>query len=306
MRTTTTDGIKYTYPDANIWKQERQLIYCERVSGTNTAIILRTSPYSGDIATYTLDANGKAVIDVTDYVRTYFIAGTAKSLYLKTPGNYLQVTMTIVGLINPANVIIPFQPLAAGGAVIIPPTKMYFTNLYDDVRAELYTTSGTWSVSGMGTIGTGGRFIGQVDGDFDLYATGYAKKYTPQPMKCDEQYCVVRWVSFTGQERKHIFVVKKQTISAAIGYSLLHPENIYDDIKSRTDGFTLYLDGLDQYDYWYYADVICSSKVEISLDSVNFTQVQVTTKNVSIPDGNNFDGKIEIAVNWKRYDSVAM
>ena len=292
--------------NVSYWKQERLVLN----AGVGGDALKMWSNLAGSgsapIATYTAPTTQDLLVDLTDYVRTY--ASSITALYFQRVGGSTTFTIgiTIAGLINPDNVIIPFQPLAAGGAIIIPPSKMYCSHDYDDVNAELYTTSGTWSVSGMATIATGGRFIGQVEGDFNLLATGYTKKYSPLEMKCDEQYCVVRWVSFTGQERKHIFVVKKQTSSAAIGYSLIHPQNEYDDIKSRTDGFTLYLDGLDPYDYWYYADVLLSSKVEVSLDSVNFTQVQVTTKNVTIPDGNNFDGKLEIAVNYKRYDAVAM
>lgn len=299
-----------TASNVPIWKQERIIFAGSNNQEFKSGRIVRmwTDLHGSNlapIATYTCAADNSVHIDLTDYVRTYPSVGY---VYFDGNGfeNAVSIAVQVVGLINPAGVIIPFQPLADGGAIIIPPSKMYCTRDYDDVNAELYTTSGTWSVSGMATIATGGRFIGQVEGNFSLMATGYEKKYSPWEMKCDEQYIVVRWVSFTGQERKHIFLMKKQTNSAAVGFSLIHPQNEYDDIKSRTDGFTIYLDGLDPYDYWYYADVLMSSKVEASTDSVNFTQVQVTTKNVTIPDGNNFDGKLEIEVNYKRYDAVAM
>ena len=42
------------------------------------------------------------------------------------------------------------------------------------------------------------------------------------------------------------------------------------------------------------------------MDGTNYERVQVVSKNVTLPDGEATDGKLEIEVNWKRYDAVAM
>ena len=104
----------------------------------------------------------------------------------------------------------------------------------------------------------------------------------------------------------HYFMLRNQTIASAENYQLLTLDNYYDEIKGRVDGLDLYLDDLLPYDLWYYADVITSSKVEVSLDGQTWNQVQVTNKNVTIPTGEKGNGKLEITVNWKRYDAVNM
>jgi hypothetical protein len=101
-------------------------------------------------------------------------------------------------------------------------------------------------------------------------------------------------------------LLRKPTIAADSSYQLLTLDNSYDEIKGRVDNFDLYIDELLPYDLWYYADVVTSSKVEVSLDGQNWHRVQVTTKNVTIPTGTMGNGKLEITVNWRKYDAVTM
>ena len=73
------------------------------------------------------------------------------------------------------------------------------------------------------------------------------------------------------------------------------------------DSVTLVIDELSAYDLWYYSDIITSSKVEVFISgAVGWSQVQVTNKNVTIPDGDARNGKLEITINWRRYDAVTM
>ena len=83
-------------------------------------------------------------------------------------------------------------------------------------------------------------------------------------------------------------------------------DNSYNEVKGREDSLDIYLDELMPYDLWYYADVITSSFVEVSLDGTNWNQVQVTNKNITLPTGGAGNGKLEITVNWRRYDAVTM
>ena len=104
----------------------------------------------------------------------------------------------------------------------------------------------------------------------------------------------------------HHFMLRKPTIASVENYQLLTLDNSYNEIKGRVYGLALYLDDLLPYDLWYYADVITSSKVEVSLDGQTWNQVQVTNKNVTIPTGEMGNGKLEITVNWRKYDAVTM
>ena len=104
---------------------------------------------------------------------------------------------------------------------------------------------------------------------------------------------------------EHI-TLRQPPMGSAENYQLLTLDNSYNEIQGRVDGLDLYLDDLLPYDLWYYADVITSSKVEVSLDGQIWNQVQVTNKNVTIPAGDMGNGKLEITVNWRKYDAVTM
>ena len=91
----------------------------------------------------------------------------------------------------------------------------------------------------------------------------------------------------------------------ANSYNLLPIDNEYIEIKGRVDEMTIGLDGLTIYDLWYYGDVITSSKVEVD-DGRGYNRVEVTTKSITLPSGEaGNDGKLEIVLNWKRYDAVS-
>ena len=325
MRTTTNDGIKFTYPDEGVWSAERQIIYLERVSGSVSEVTLSKRkqgvvPWTDeDIATYKLDANGKCAIDITDLVRTFGVCQSAidanMSLYLTltTSGGSMSFYIRIAGIINPAGVYIP--PFTMPDALIVPPERILYAG-FADIRCEFYpavTTDLTWEISGAGIWSVDKRWIDAI-GDFTIYRlksgqTTIERKSTFQSIvidACKSPAVAVRWVSFTGVQRVHHFMLRKPTIASAENYQLLTLDNSYNEIKGRVDGLVLYLDDLLPYDLWYYADVITSSKVEVSLDGQTWNQVQVTNKNVTIPTGEMGNGKLEITVNWRKYDAVTM
>ena len=322
MRTTILNGIKLTYPNVGVWSAERQIIYMERVSGSVSEMTLskrnnETLPYD-DIATYKLDENGKCAIDITDLVRTFGVyqnvidVNTSLSISLSTPGVRTSFYILIKGIINPAGVYIP--PFTMPDALIVPPERILYAGL-TDIRCEFYTgvTTGlTWELEGA-ILAENKRWIDAIN-DFTIYRvksgeTTIARKSTFQSIYvdvCKFPAAAVRWVSFTGGQRVHHFMLRKPTIASVENYQLLTLDNSYNEIKGRLYGLDLYLDDLLPYDLWYYADVITSSKVEVSLDGQTWNQVQVTNKNVTIPAGEMGNGKLEITVNWRKYDAVTM
>ena len=325
MRTVTNDGINFTYPDEGVWIAERQIIYMKRVSGSVSEVTLSkrkqgvTPLEYEDIATYKLDANGKCAIDITDLVRTFGVYQSAidtnTSLYLKltTSGSSIGFYIRIAGIINPAGVYIP--PFTMPDALIVQPERILYAGI-TDIRCEFYptvTTDLTWALEGDAQWAADKRWV-NATGDFIIYRlksgqTTIARKSTFQPTiidACKSPAVAVRWVSFTGVQRVHHFMLRKPTIASAENYQLLTLDNSYNEIKGRVDSFDLYLDDLLPYDLWYYADVITSSKVEVSLDGQTWNQVQVTNKNVTIPTGEMGNGKLEITVNWRKYDAVTM
>ena len=323
MRTSILNGVKFTYPNEGVWSAERQIIYLERISGSVSEVKLSkrnkaTLPFE-DIATYKLDENGKCAIDITDLVRTFGVyqsaidINTSLNISLATPGAFTSFYIRINGIINPAGVYIP--PFKMPDALIVPPERILFAGL-TDIRCEFYpavTTGLTWELEGSAIWSEDKRWVDAI-GDFDILRlkseeTTIARKSTFQSTiidACKSPAVAVRWVSFTGVQRVHHFMLRKPTIASAENYQLLTLDNSYNEIKGRVDGLDLYLDDLLPYDLWYYADVITSSKVEVSLDGQTWNQVQVTNKNVTIPTGEMGNGKLEITVNWRKYDAVTM
>ena len=286
------------------WKQERLIIYDATYNGWRFWSNLHGSA-NDPVATY---SGAVLYADLTDYMRTY---PTATNLFFadnSDPATYKSFAISVKGLINPANVYIPEHALASYYALIIPPSLMYNTfDQNDPGDYEFYKTAGTWSVTSGASLSVDSRHIAQIDGSFTLSDGTQTKTYTPRKMRCGVKYALVKWVSFTGVERKAWFEAVKFKTENAGTYSLLPIDNEYIDIKGRVDGFTLRITGLDVYDLWYYADVINSSKVEVSLDGLTWAQVQVTTKNITLPDGDaGTEGKLDVGVNWRRYDAVAM
>lgn len=292
-----------------LWKAERIMFYGQGVQEFSHPVKMWTNLHGSNtspIATYTPSSSNELYVDLTDYVRTY---PTVSHVYFNSAyfENIADISVSVVGLINPANVIIPHHPLKAYGALIVPPSKLLIAANQQGVEeSEFYKTSGTWSVSGGASLGASGRVIGQIDGAFTLSDGTHSRKFQPKTRHCGVEYAFVKWISFTGIERTHIFEVSKVKTETADAFSLMPIDNEYIEIKGRKDGLSLRLDGLCAYDLWYYSDVITSSNVQVSLDGTNWDRVQVTTKSITQPDGEGGDGELEITINWKRYDAVAM
>lgn len=294
----------------NYWKQERLvLVYGGSGEGDKQHLWTNKSgSYASPIAVYTPDSDGYCNIDMTDYLRmvgscTVYIKDEDESATTAT------IAVTVKGLINPASVMIPYH-YGNAYSYIIPPYYMIAPETGKSIIAENCKTgsSSGASVTGNATMASNNRYI-TITGDFAYKAVSYgdARPYKLKPRFCGVQYAYVRWQSFTGVTRTHIFEVIKPTTAAADNYSLMPVDNEYIEVKGRVDSFTLRLKDLCPYDLWYYSDIITSSNVEISFDGTTYDRVQITTKNITLPDGDTKqNGKLEIGVNWKRYDAVAM
>lgn len=286
----------------SVWKQERLILRVVSQEGNTVGLWTNLhGNYGNPIARYIVPNSDVLDIDMTDYVRTYPNV-TRISVY---DGSEKSVQVSVVGLISPQSVLIPPHALDAFGAVVVPPSKIIIAGVQgDEVTCEFYGSQGTWNVTGFATMSSTKRFIGQIDDYFVLSNGTQSHLYVPILMQPCARYALVRWVSFTGVERVAYFEVRGQKSAVSDAYQLQPIDNEYIEIKGRADGLVLALDGLNAYDVWYYSDVVLSSKVEISLDGgQTFDRVQVTTREVETPDF-VANGKVEISVNWKRYDAV--
>lgn len=294
-----------------LWKQEKLLVLVQVLDGTSRfkLVVSGVSTFY-----YTPDSNGYVIVDLSDIARTY---DPIPTLTASIEGGVLSPVMSLLykgvqGLINPDSVIIPYNPLQDYGVIVAPPSVMYKTALA--VQHFEFRDDGTYTwykrdSDGWDTITSASESLNFNTGIFriskgDTSTIVYERRLREEV--CDHFYVMVKWISYTGAVREHIWELVKNTISQADKVSLVTLDNSYNEIKGRDEGFSLRLDGLNAYDYWYYSDVITSSDVEVSFDGSIYTKVQVTSKSVTIPDGNATDGRLEINVNWKHYDAVAM
>lgn len=320
MRTIENSNDRAVCFDEKVWKQERQIIYFKHKSGTMQENIVRLSlnSTSNVLATYTLDENNEVEIDVSELIR--MLGNTANTLYLWCGHSIssaipLLIPYTVVGLINPANVLIP---RTISGQPIEPPSVMYaqvFDGLANAIRMELcaseyavfYTVRGTgegayqlepWQpITARHERMTHARF------STESKTTKFAVK---QPEAC-KQYAAVRWVSFTGQTRLHMWEIVQSKTETDGAFELLTQDGAFNVVKGRKDGFALRLDGLNAYDVWYYSDVCHSSSVEVSLDGQTWQRVNVTSKGVTVQDGNaGKTNTLLVELTYKKYDAVSM
>lgn len=262
-------------------------------------------------------------IDVTDFVRANLSLGVVFNVNDYDEQKTYYAGISLKGLINPDSVLKPDSNVFH--FPIVAPTR-YIGG--EDTICEVYTDysstnplrssawgwyeDGVWSNEALSK----GVHSLQVDSAYTMIAFGsksgiFPDSYTIIPIQeqeCEVTYALVRWVSFTGHTRQHVFELVKPKTSVADAYSLEAIDNEYVEIKGRMDGFTLKLDNLSPYDMWYYSDVLTSSKVEVSVDrGATFNRVQVTNKDITLlTDGNMSNGAIEFNVNWRRYDAVSM
>lgn len=290
----------------NVWLAQRTIIHLEG----QLPLELRmwtdlNGSFANPIATYH-PYNDILDIDMSDYLRTY---RNVTKIYLSEtndPADYIEYNVSILGLIDPNGVYIPFHKLRAVGLRVAPPSKMYDSlNGMGLLRMSIYPKSG-YTISGNVTYDSVTGELSAISGDFTIARFGVSQSYGITPLTCERDYAEVRWCSLDGTTRVHTWEMRKHTIASDGGYSLLDLRNEYRDIKGREDGLTISMVGLNAYDFWYYSDIITSPLVEVSLDGANWVKVQVTSKNVTIPDGDSFNGKLDITIKYKRYDAVDM
>ena len=344
MRTLINGNDTVVCFDFYVWKQEKNIIrfHHEPIMAESSFVKLWTNVQGSSaspIAKYSLDNNNSAVIDMSDYIRTYH---NVTSIMVECEAdNIITIPLSVVGLINPKNVLIPSNNMLSkiwedvAGALgedvsdlKIAPPSYALASISSNLQLVFecgYWDDNVWGVDGyqlsIKSVLKNGQtvFFSPSPRSFNLqenvsrYSVGanyfddYFGTFNIKQLECGKQYAAVRWVSFTGQIRLHTWEVTKAKMATRDSIELLTIDGSYNTIKGREDGFVLRLDGLTAYDMWYYADIITSSKVEVSMDGYTWQQVEITTKDVTIPDGDA--GKLntlEINCNWRKYDAITL
>lgn len=314
----------------NVYTQERSILTLSDYDANTAAIeVVSTNP-SGISAKYVIPIGRAALkIDLSDLVRLVASSGSTGGSFnvkeLNSAGVELHSygkTYTISGRINPRayfRALPPDDMADTFELAISAPSVMYkrLDSNADPIRFELADGGGGYQFT-TGRI----KFPPVADEPIEFaraieVPSGADSvefwhlndimhcRYQLKELECGKRYAEVEWVSFTGQTRRHVFEVVKLTEETTNEVSLEMLTNEYDVRKDRRVSFSLRLEGLTAYDYWYYSDLVTSSSVKVSLSGTNYRQVQVTAKKSTIPETSA--GKpltLEIPINYVRYDTL--
>ena len=316
--------------NTNVYTQERSILTLSDYDANTAAIeVVSTNP-SGISAKYVIPIGRAALkIDLSDLVRIAESGGSTGGSFnvkeLNSSGVELHSygkTYTIRGRINPKDyyrALPPDDMSETFELAISAPSVMYkrLDSNADPIVFEMADGGGGYQFA-TGRV----KFPPLTDEPVNFARTievpnGAASaefwhldaimhyRYPLKELECGKRYAEVEWVSFTGQTRRHVFEVVKLMEETTNEVSMEMITNEYDVRKDRRVSFSLRLDGLTAYDYWYYSDLVTSSSVKVSLSRTNYRQVQVTAKKSTIPETSA--GKpltLEIPINYVRYDTL--
>lgn len=315
--------------NTSVYAQERSILtLSDYDANTATIEVVSTNP-SGISAKYVIPIGRAALkIDLSDLVRIAASRGSTGGTFtvkeLDSGGNELHSygkTYTISGRINPRayfRALPPDEMADTFAFAISAPSVMYkrLDNNADPIRFELADgdagyewTTGSIQFPPLAEEPIEFARAIEIPNGADsvefLHLEDMIFRYPLKELECGKRYAEVEWVSFTGQTRRHVFEVVKLTEETTNDVSLETLTNEYDVRKDRRVSFSLRLEGLTAYDYWYYSDLVTSSSVKVSLSGTNYRQVQVTAKKSTTPETSA--GKpltLEIPINYVKYDTL--
>lgn len=320
----------------NVYTQERSILGITDIDAS--AAYIRLLFISGlpsvVVAKYTVPNSRTLDIDLSDAVR---LSATGQvnigqyNEYDVLVGSTSMISWNQAGLINPSKAIIPLTALQCGAAAqgganysiffVLPPSKIYIpTTALDFASIEVITDTNryayrkvsTGGVSVENPIAAGRSSISLTMNDrtlilFDKQSqsgTVSMGAINLEQMDSEKDYVPIRWVSRFGTTKLLYWERRNLKTSTKDSVSIESLANQYDVRKGYVESFTAFMDGLDAYDYWYYADIITSSKVEVLIGS-NWYQVEVTAKDYTIPNTNaGKPNKLEVAINLRKYDTL--
>lgn len=313
-----------------VYSQVRKVVTIKNFNANTAKVRLSLFSPINAISDYVVPTSRELRIDVTDIVRlatvgTFFLSGYDASGNFVS-GESVTCGWLTQGLINPYRDIKPRSELlekwraiadAVGGDVgvsISPPSRILEQLTGFPLIIEMHGTDDIWvhplqTTTSLFNAETSQITIPQnlnawqVDNDSELLT--YGEYGTTERDGCNRT-CVVRWISRYGVQKQFVWYYKDQRANVSEVVSIATIDGTYDERKGYVQGLTLFLDELNAYDYWYYSDIITSSKVEISIEGSGYWQVvQVDAKSVQIP--NNDTGKpkdLEVLINLQGYDAI--
>lgn len=324
--------------NTSVYAQERNILHVSEISAIAAyvrIIIIQPSGFIGAVIKYAIPAARELDIDMSDLVRLstsgQFTLGEYTSGGVVIGTTYTS-TWTVAGRINPATAIIPTPGVACmytptygdwSDFRITPPSKI-IRNIGSPLQIEMYIEAvaspyaysayigTTWSaaetLAGLQTIvllnnTSALRLLEDVSGTAPVTWETLAQ-IDFENQNPERDYVLIRWTSRFGGTKQLMWERRNVKEETADFLDLDSLKNEYDTRKGIVESFTAYLDELDAYDYWYYADIVTSSKVEV-LHGGAWYSVDVENKEYQIP--NTSAGsleKLEINIKFRKYDTL--
>lgn len=319
----------------NVYTQERSILGITDIDAN--AAYIRLLFISGlpsvAVAKYTVPSSRTLDIDLSDAVRLSATGQVSIGQYNEHDvivGSTSMISWSQAGLINPSKAIIPLNSLICSRVnqnanyslfPVVPPSKIYIPSTalaFTTIEVVTYTARyayrkvSTGGVSAETAIPSGRSTITLTMNDrylplYDTQATGGTAAMGTinlEQTDSEKDYVPIRWVSRFGTTKLLYWERRNLKTSTKDSVSIESLANQYDVRKGYVESFTAFMDGLDAYDYWYYADIITSSKVEVLIGS-NWYQAEVTSKDYTIPNTNaGKPNKLEVAINLRKYDTL--
>lgn len=310
------DYFNVAVPD-DYWRRDRLVV---RVHAANsyyiTLIALDAQGVSVTLESVT-DKYDYCYIDVTAIARTFAAGGqfVISSVSGDESGDEVKnISIPVSGDVSPATFTPHPLPIRAGDiAEIAMPSMIYrdLGNHYPQPSFECYgaITNGNYSYECIGADG-----ILEIAIQFGSinpieYGTEYlSAQYTQlqrlnlRPMECGKSYVMVRWRAKSGVYKCAAWELRncQDTVTETIDIATVgSPANVanthpVDERKGYETHAMLYLDGLTDYDVWYYSDIVTSDDVRVyakksaTVGVFDDTEmrVSVVTKSVDVPNGN--------------------
>lgn len=335
------------------WVQGRNVLYIRRRGTSSTSIIGKTATLTAALGgtsplggagtlqnvqgVFTVDSKGFLVIDISDILRTYKIGDKAHfTIFVDGTIDPTDITMTIAGLIDPAEA---FAPMTDEIATLTDGTRGAF--FWPQKIVQGFNHEDAFPM--MESYGIKNKHDGEPlylfyddasEGSFafdtqinDLTASdtfpvfrvmlATAEQDAPKtiiaqrqlvPRDCGREYALVQWVSFTGQTRRAVWELKSHKMQSINEVELEPTLAEVDVLKGRRDTFALVLDDLCPFDVWYYGDVALSSRVEVSTDEgETWRRVNVTAKEVTpFVDDAGTHQQLSINMTYCDYDTIIL
>lgn len=306
MRTIKQGDDTITCFDSKVFIQEKNLIKFHHDNSDSIAqyVVMYSNlegSHASPIAKYYLDNNGDVTIDMSDYIRAY---PNVSTIYVEDQQcTVISIPMSVIGLSRPIKALIPDT---WDGAIIVPPSRILksisgATNAVEFYLEEDHTINDelVQDVQPESIEVTADRLVIKKN----IYTM---KVVTTKNLECGHKYCAIRWESSTGVTRCATFEVKENNTQVKDKTQLINLDG-FSVLKGKSLSFKAFLTDLDQYDMWYYSDIITSSKVDVLIAGEEWRQVDVTSNSATVPDGNAGEfNTLELSITYKDYDAATM